>query len=135
MTLNRAWARVYAIEPNKHTGESSARKLAWREVAEREFPAGQRVRVVKSDLDEYVGATGAVRGYDMGGRGVSPLISVKFDEGSGSGVSRMDSFHEDEIVPIGKRADVRPTLKRPKRSSRSSRRGRPKRSSRGSRRR
>lgn len=127
MTSNpSAWARVYAIEPNKHTSESAARKRAWREVAEREFPVGQHVRVVKSDLDEQVGVTGVIRGYDMGGRGTSPLISVTFDRPVTGPEFRggWDSFHEDEIVPIGKHADARPTSKRPKRSSRSSRRGR-----------
>ena len=69
-----------------------AKKEQWLRDASRKFPIGSRVRIAKSDLDEHIGMKGAVRGYDLGPRGESPLVSVTFDVGG------QDGFYIDEIV-------------------------------------
>jgi len=59
--------------------ESPTQKAAWLEAAQRRFPVGARVRVVKSDVSEYIGALGTVVDYDCGANGDWPLIGVRFD--------------------------------------------------------
>ena len=74
--------------------ESEAKKQAWLGEAMRVFPAGQRVKVVASDLPEHVGRIGVVRDYDLGGSGEWPIVSINFDGGG------HDGFYEDEIEVI-----------------------------------
>lgn len=85
--------------------ESRAKKMVWLRDAERRFPVGARVRVVKSDVPEYVGTRGTVRNYNLGTAGDWPLISVKFDAPvkTSEGTVGHDAFYgdgssDDEIV-------------------------------------
>lgn len=85
--------------------ESRTKKMEWLRGAERRFPVGARVRVVKSDVPEYVGARGTVRNYNLGTTGDWPLISVKFDVPikTSDGTASHDAFYgdgtsDDEIV-------------------------------------
>jgi len=90
---------------NESIQESEARKEDWLRGAKRRFPIGARVRVVASDVPEYIGAKGTVIGHDIGDSGSWPLVSVKFDapiRHEGSLVQR-DGFYgdgssDDEIV-------------------------------------
>lgn len=63
------------------------------------FPVGCKVRVVDSDLDEYIGVTGNVADYRPGSDTSWPLIGVVFDtpiriEGQ---VNRRDGFYDEEL--------------------------------------
>jgi hypothetical protein len=92
--------------------ESPEKKAAWLVEARRRIPVGTRVRVVKSDVPEYVGAIGTVADYDVGGCGDWPLVGVVFDvsiqvpgAGNENPVAR-DGFYcdgdsDDEIIPAG----------------------------------
>lgn len=86
--------------------ESAEKKAAWLDDAEKRIPVGTRIKVVTSDVDDFKGTTGVVSGYDLGGDGVWPIVSVTFDtpithEGH---VYEHDGFYcdgssDDEIVP------------------------------------
>lgn len=96
--------RIDELEADLGAGfqESISKKADWLKATKRRFPAGTRVRVVKSDVPEYVGLKGTVADYDLGTRGDWPLIGVKFDGPIKTSewpttVSR-DSFYDDEIV-------------------------------------
>lgn len=91
--------------------ESPMRKAAWLTDAQKHFPIGARVRVVKSDIPEYVGAFGVVVGHDVGTDGDWPLISVQFDapityaQGRRQDIAAGDGFYgdgdsDDEIVLV-----------------------------------
>lgn len=79
------------------------RKAAWLQAAKVDFPVGCQVRVVESDLDEYVKAVGTVADYDIGSKdgadGSWPLIGVVFDKPivvDGENMLR-DGFYDEEI--------------------------------------
>jgi len=87
--------------------ESTAKKAAWLKGAKRRFRLGARVRVVKSDVPEYIGARGKVIDYSLGTEGDWPLISVGFDApiktSSWGAAVKHDAFYgdgttDDEIV-------------------------------------
>jgi hypothetical protein len=59
--------------------EDENAKHRWREDAKWRLPIGSRVRVVRSDVPEYIGAAGQVIGYDIGLNGDWPLVRVAFD--------------------------------------------------------
>ena len=89
--------------------ESPQRKADWLEEAKERIPVGTRVKVVRSDVDEYVGATGIVVDHNAGDDGEWPMVSVVFDtpiKHSGSGYpTKRDGFYcdgdkDDEIVPL-----------------------------------
>jgi len=71
---------------------------------ETRFPVGSRVRVIASDLDEYIGATGIVADYDLAGFPVDPsLVGVVFDTPIGCAgprkrISTRDGFYDDELA-------------------------------------
>lgn len=81
--------------------ESVALKKVWRLDAESRIPVGTRVRVVSSDALDYVGKTGLVHGYDVGGRGDYPGVVVAFDDGTGRDLFYCDGYADDEIVEVG----------------------------------
>jgi hypothetical protein len=74
--------------------ESTEEKAAWLENVQKRFPVGVRVRVVGSDLPEYIDVTGVVIDYDIGVYGEWPMISVKFDTLSNP---EHDGFYDDEL--------------------------------------
>lgn len=85
---------------------SEEQEIAELALAER-FRVGARVRIVDSDLAQYVGLTGTVLDYDFSGfsAGDPPLIGVLFDAPvlrvdlpSGSRPSTRDGFYDDELV-------------------------------------
>jgi len=89
--------------------ESATRKAAWLVDAQQRLPVGTHVTVVHSDVPEYVGATGTVIDYDVGGDGDWPLVCVGFDTPisySGASVPVVrDAFYcdgatDDEIVRL-----------------------------------
>lgn len=68
-----------------------------------QFPVGARVRIIGSDLVEYIGSTGTVLDYDFSDE--TPLIGVRFDTPvqqvqapDGSGPAVRDGFYDDELV-------------------------------------
>lgn len=73
---------------------STVRKSEWRAEMEKRIPEGARVRVLRSDVPEYVGLTGSVTGYDLGDDGEWPLVDVVFDQPAPSG-ARRDAFYAD----------------------------------------
>lgn len=80
--------------------ESPERKAAWLAEAQVRLPVASRVRVVASDVEDYVGFEGVVVGYDVGTSGAWPLVQVRLADG------RQDSFYsdgnqDDEIVRAG----------------------------------
>ena len=90
--------------------ESPRLKAEWLEATMVRFPIGMRVRVVGGDVSEYVGATGTVIDYDVGDKGLWPIVSVRFDApiacAGSSTPSERDGFYgdgdaDDEIVPCG----------------------------------
>ena len=62
------------------------------------FPVGARVKVIASDLPEYIGAIGTVVDYDPGCEGDYPLVGVRFDTPVLQ--RERDGFYDDEIVII-----------------------------------
>lgn len=67
------------------------------------FPIGSRVRIVDSDIKEYIGLTGVVQDYDFGDD--VPLIGVLFDapminvdSPDGTGPATRDGFYEEELA-------------------------------------
>lgn len=87
--------------------ESPERKAEWLADAQKRVPVGTRVKVVTSDEEAYIGATGVVEDYDVGGIGDWPLVGVVFDTPivrEGHAYAR-DGFYcdgdpDDEIVPL-----------------------------------
>lgn len=66
------------------------------------FPVGTRVKVIASDLPEYVARTGVIADYDAGDACSAPLIGVVFDapvELAREVVTR-DGFYDDEILRL-----------------------------------
>jgi hypothetical protein len=85
--------------------ESLAFKKAWLEEAQKAFPIGHRVEVVNSDIEEYIGVTGSVAGYDLGFSGDYPLIRINFDNPvyvSGPTDCKVDhdGFYQEELEYI-----------------------------------
>jgi len=76
-------------------------KTEWLQQVSNRFPVGAQVRVVRSDVEEYIGTTGVVVDYDIGVDGEWPLVGVVFDTPVG-GVTRDgfygDGYSDDEIV-------------------------------------
>lgn len=75
------------------------------------FPIGARVRIIGSDIEEYIGFTGVVRDYDFSDD--VPLISVLFDapminvkSPNGTGPATRDGFYEEELVLCNERAHI-----------------------------
>lgn len=56
------------------------RKAVWLAEARKRIPVGTRVKVVRSDTPEYVGAHGVIVGHDVGRKGEWPMVEVEFDE-------------------------------------------------------
>ena len=79
--------------------ESPKLKAEWVERMKRDFPVGCRVRVVASDKKSYLGATGTVCDYDVGGNGDYPMIGTAFDPAL-PGEPARDGFYDDEIVRV-----------------------------------
>lgn len=100
----RRYADVSVIEKNIFQEDMEA-KEQWAVAMERRLPPGTRVRVIASDLAEYIGAVGRVADYDIGGIGDWPLIGVRFDSPVG-GVTR-DGFYEDEIKKLRQKKPTR----------------------------
>jgi len=48
--------------------------------AQESYPIGAHVRVVRCDVETYVGRTGRVTGYSLGDDGDWALVRVDFDE-------------------------------------------------------
>lgn len=89
--------------------ESPAKKRKWLAAATKRFPLRSRVRVEKADLHEYIGATGIVRGYDVGPMGSYPMIRVAFDpplrKAPEDGSATHDGFYDDEISLVAARSN------------------------------
>ncbi len=89
---------------------STEAKSQWLKDAKVRIPVGTRVRVVRSDVEEYVGATGVVADYDLGYDADEwPLVGVIFDKpvshSESAKPSTRDGFYcdgdsDDEIVPL-----------------------------------
>jgi len=91
---------------HKDNCEATKAQYAEEQALATRFPIGARVRVIRSDLDVYVGLTGTVLNYDLS---ISPdepsLVGVSFD----TPVTRTDlppdapraprdGFYDDELV-------------------------------------
>lgn len=76
--------------------DSLFKKTEWRRDAMQRLPVGTRVRVVRSDLDEYIGLKGTVTGYDLGGDGAWPGVRVKI--GASTDTFFANGEPDDEIV-------------------------------------
>jgi len=77
--------------------ENPESKAKWLADTSQRLPPNSRVRVIGGDVEKYLGATGFVTGYDIGGDGDWPLVSVAFDKpivADGGEVSR-DGFYYD----------------------------------------
>lgn len=75
--------------------ESPRRKAQWLEEMKVKLPVGCRVRVLTSDLSQYVDATGTVADYNLGINGEWPMVGVVFDAPI-DGTAR-DGFYDDEL--------------------------------------
>ena len=94
-------------EENRSLQESPSKKVAWLDDAKKRVPVGTRVKVVVSDVLEYVGVLGTVIDYDLGIDGEWPMVCVVFDTpikhvGSADPTKR-DAFYcdgndDDELV-------------------------------------
>lgn len=86
--------------------ESPRRKAAWLVAVQQALPVGLHVRVREADLDEYLGVTGVVADYDIGGDngadGSWPLVGVVFDKPvvANGEMRKRDGFYDDEIEPV-----------------------------------
>lgn len=84
-----------ANEDDTTMQESPAKKSTWREITEKSHPIGTLVKVIASDIPEYVGHRGRVVDYDVGVYGEYPMVGVEFSEPVG-GTAR-DGFYVDEL--------------------------------------
>jgi hypothetical protein len=78
--------------------------LAWLDDAERRFPMGAKVRVVKCEyMPGYVGVIGVVEGCDLENPDEEPLVNVRFEKpidcGDPDHPATYDGFLVDEIMP------------------------------------
>jgi hypothetical protein len=82
--------------------EDMEAKRQWLLNTQVRLPPGTPVRVIDSDLDEYIGVTGSVVDYDIGRIGDWPLIGVRFDSPMDlpNGPMDRDGFYDAEIEPL-----------------------------------